>query len=51
VARLNSLFRYHLQLASADLELLKSLWRAHGATFKLPPQVEIAVDVDPLNLR
>ncbi|MFN9269761.1 MAG: primosomal protein N' [Planctomycetaceae bacterium] len=51
VARLNTLFRYHLQLASADLELLKQLWRTHGATFKLPPHVEIAVDVDPINLR
>ncbi|MFN8856454.1 MAG: primosomal protein N', partial [Planctomycetaceae bacterium] len=51
VTRLKNLFRYHLQLASPQLATLQSLWRQHGANCKLPADVELAVDVDPINLR
>ncbi len=51
VSRLKNLFRYHMQLAAPQLATLQILWRQHGAKYKLPANVELAVDVDPINLR
>jgi primosomal protein N' (replication factor Y) len=51
VTRLKNLFRYHLQLAAPQLTTLQTLWRTHGAAYKLPTDIELAIDVDPINLR
>ena len=51
VTRLKNLFRYHLQLAAPQLETLQTLWRTHGAACTLPTDIELAIDVDPINLR
>lgn len=51
VAKLKDMYRYHLQLASPELSTLQELWLKHGTPLKLPHEVELAVDVDPLNLR
>lgn len=51
VARLKDLFRFHMQLAAPQLATLQGLWRDCGAKHKLPANVELAVDVDPINLR
>jgi primosomal protein N' (replication factor Y) len=51
VTRLKNLFRYHLQLAAPQLETLQTLWRTSGAPCTLPAEIELAVDVDPINLR
>jgi primosomal protein N' (replication factor Y) len=51
VARLKGNFRYHFQLSAADRTQIQSLWRSVASTFKLAHDVELAVDVDPLNMR
>jgi primosomal protein N' len=51
VRRLEAHFRFHLQMSSPDLEALLTLWRKVGAGWKLKGEVEMAVDVDPINLR
>ncbi len=51
VARLKSNFRYHLQLSADELLPLQTLWRSVGPNFKPVREVELSVDVDPLNLR
>ncbi len=51
VTKLHGNFRYHLQLSSANLAPLLALWKSVAARFSLPPDVELAVDVDPMNLR
>jgi primosomal protein N' (replication factor Y) len=51
VTKLHRLFRYHLQLSSPNLEAISSVWKTTAARLSLPPGVELAVDVDPINLR
>lgn len=51
VTKLHGNFRYHLQMSSANLDALLSLWKSASARITLPPGIELAVDVDPINLR
>jgi len=51
VTRLNGNFRYHLQLSCANLDALLSLWKGVVGRIVLPKDIELAVDVDPMNLR
>jgi primosomal protein N' (replication factor Y) len=51
VARLKGSFRFHFQLSAAEYEPIQQLWRAVSDQFKPPPQVEYAVDMDPINMR
>lgn len=51
VTRLKALFRYHLQMTSVSLEALRAAWLAIAAEVPTRKDVEIVVDVDPMNLR
>ena len=51
VARSHGQFRYHLQILSPDGETIGAVWRTAFPNFSSRLGVEIAVDVDPLNLR
>jgi primosomal protein N' (replication factor Y) len=51
VARLQGNYRYHFQLSAADVEPIQSLWKSHAEALKPTGHVELAVDVDPINLR
>ncbi len=51
VARLKGHYRFHFQLSAAAIEDVQQLWRAVGETLKSAGSVEIAVDVDPVNMR
>lgn len=51
VTRLKTLFRYHLQMTSVSLEALRAAWLAIAAEVPTRKDVEIVVDVDPMNLR
>ena len=51
VTRLKGLYRYHLQLSATQVSDLQTLWRAVRGDLAPPPDVEFAIDVDPLNLR
>ena len=51
VTRLHGKYRYHLQLSGANLAPLQNLWKNVGKSLSLSEGVELAVDVDPINLR
>jgi len=51
IAKLKGLFRIHFQLFAEDPTALQRIWHATAAVLPAAGQVEIAVDVDPLNLR
>lgn len=51
VTRLHGNYRYHLQLSCANREPLLALWKTADRQLSLSPDVELAVDVDPINLR
>lgn len=51
VTRLHSNYRYHLQMSCANLPPLLDLWSRTASQIKLPEGIELAVDVDPINLR
>lgn len=49
--RLKANYRYHLRLSAASPEVLLSLWRAAEEHVKLPDDVELSIDVDPIDMR
>jgi len=51
VARLQSNFRYHLQMTANELPVLQKLWIQVAESLPSHPAVEYVIDVDPLNLR
>ncbi|QDT56157.1 Primosomal protein N' [Caulifigura coniformis] len=51
ILRLKKLFRYHCQLSAPTIEQILEWWRAAEARFSLPDEVELTIDVDPLDLR
>lgn len=51
ITRLHGNYRYHLQASCANLAQLLDLWKHVGPKLALPDGVELAVDVDPINLR
>jgi primosomal protein N' (replication factor Y) len=51
VARSHGQFRFHLQLLSPDIAAIRAVWLAAFPNYSPHRGVELAVDVDPLNLR
>jgi primosomal protein N' (replication factor Y) len=51
VLRLRNHWRFHLQLAAQDPELIRQLWRKVQYDLSLPEDVEFTVDMDPINAR
>jgi primosomal protein N' (replication factor Y) len=51
VVRLRNLWRFHLQICGPSPELIRSLWLKVEEHLQLPEDVELAVDVDPINAR
>ncbi|MBL8813223.1 MAG: primosomal protein N' [Planctomycetaceae bacterium] len=51
VVRLRNLWRFHLQIVGKTHELVRELWTTVEKTLTLPEDVELAVDVDPMNAR
>jgi primosomal protein N' (replication factor Y) len=50
VSKIRNLFRYHIRLRSSTPRPLRDLWHAVGPTLSPPGEVELAVDVDPINM-
>jgi len=51
VAKIRGQYRYHLQLASEDVESIHELWKASAEAIAPVGSVEMTVDVDPINMR
>ncbi len=51
VTRLRNLWRFHLQISAKTHELVRDLWQAVEKSLTLPDDVELAIDVDPINAR
>jgi primosomal protein N' (replication factor Y) len=51
VVRLRNLWRFHLQICGPAPELIRTLWLKVEEHLQLPEDVELAVDVDPINAR
>jgi primosomal protein N' (replication factor Y) len=51
VSRLRGNYRYHLLIASPDIGSIQALWRDRMKRFKASSGVELAIDVDPLNMK
>lgn len=51
ITRLRNLWRFHIQISGRTHELVRDLWLQVEDTLKLPEEVEMAVDVDPVNAR
>jgi primosomal protein N' (replication factor Y) len=51
VVRLRNLWRFHLQICGPTPELIRTLWLKVEEHLELPEDVELAVDVDPINAR
>lgn len=49
--RLKANYRYHIRLSAEQQDTLLKLWRATEANIKLPEDVELTVDVDPIDMR
>jgi len=50
ISKIRNLFRYHLRLRSESPRPLQLLWQAVAADLNPPAPVELAIDVDPVNL-
>ncbi|HVJ85809.1 MAG TPA: primosomal protein N' [Caulifigura sp.] len=51
ILKLKKLFRYHCQLSAPTVEQILSWWRVAEPRISLPEEVELTIDVDPLDLR
>lgn len=51
VTRLHGNYRYHLQMSCPNLSPMQELWKRSAAQYAAPDGIELAVDVDPVNLR
>ncbi|WP_437206509.1 replication restart helicase PriA [Planctomicrobium sp. SH664] len=51
VTRLRKYFRYHFQMTAPQLELIQALWTAAVPRLNIHPEVELTIDIDPLDLR
>jgi len=51
ITRLRKFYRYHLQLTCERLETLQALWGAVSPQLGKTADVELTVDVDPLDMR
>ncbi len=51
ITRLRKFYRYHFQMTSSKVETLHLLWKDLAHEFKLDKDVELTIDVDPVDLR
>jgi primosomal protein N' (replication factor Y) (superfamily II helicase) len=51
ITRLRKYFRYHFQLTASEFALIEGLWKKVAHQLKLHPDVELTIDVDPMDLR
>jgi primosomal protein N' (replication factor Y) len=51
LTRLRQLWRFHLQISAKSHQHVLELWKSIEPTLSLPEDVELAVDVDPINAR
>jgi primosomal protein N' (replication factor Y) len=51
LTRLRQLWRFHLQISAKTHQHVLELWKSIEPTLSLPEDVELAVDVDPINAR
>lgn len=51
LTRLKKLFRFHFQLSAESLEAIHALWREVLPRTELHKEVEMTIDVDPLDMR
>jgi primosomal protein N' (replication factor Y) len=51
VSRLKGQYRFHFQLSAVAVERIQVLWRAVADSMKPAGNVEMAVDMDPINMR
>ncbi|MFO1093357.1 MAG: primosomal protein N' [Planctomycetaceae bacterium] len=51
ILKLRGQFRYHFRLQSVEVEPLQQLWRAVQANLETQHDVELTIDVDPLDMR
>ncbi len=51
IARLRGQHRFHLQIASDDVQTIAELWKETLRTFEPQADVEFTIDIDPLDMR
>lgn len=51
LTRLRKMFRFHFQMSCPDLEPIHALWREVEPRINLHPDVEMTIDVDPIDMR
>ena len=51
ITRLRKYYRYHFQLAAPEFETIRRTWHEVAHTFDLDRNVELTIDVDPVDLR
>lgn len=51
IAKLKKNYRYHFQMAATDIEQIHDLWKEASPHFLKMSDVEIVIDVDPVDLR
>jgi primosomal protein N' (replication factor Y) len=51
VLKLHNQYRYHFRLQAADILAIRELWRAVAPNLEAAAGVELAIDVDPLDMR
>ncbi|MEZ6055720.1 MAG: primosomal protein N' [Planctomycetaceae bacterium] len=51
ILKLRKHFRYHMLLSAAELSQLESLWHSVVPLINLRPDIEMQIDVDPMDMR
>ncbi|WP_417847702.1 replication restart helicase PriA [Thalassoglobus sp.] len=51
ITRLRKYFRYHFQMTSDQIQTIQDLWREIVPYLKIATDVELTIDVDPVDLR
>ncbi|TWT56962.1 Primosomal protein N' [Thalassoglobus neptunius] len=51
ILRLRKYFRYHFQLTSPEQQQIEEVWREFVPTMKLAAEVDMVIDMDPVDLR
>ncbi|MFV0444833.1 MAG: primosomal protein N' [Planctomycetaceae bacterium] len=51
VTRLRKQYRYHMLLSAEQPDQIPTLWRSLRNQVSLPPDVEMTIDVDPIDMR
>ncbi|SFJ46706.1 replication restart helicase PriA [Planctomicrobium piriforme] len=51
ITKLRKYYRYHLQFTAENHAAIQELWRDAAPRFQLHPDVEMTIDMDPLDLR